>query len=221
MKKFITTVGLGLVLLCNTAQAQSTLNAVTILNWAWGTNAVTSTASGNTGIAAFGTNLVDGGGIISSMSIANNTAFPVDFALFDAPRTPPRAVFTNDVWNATVAKFTGTVFWVHVPNGSGYGLVTWTQALGNVTKIVTNFSGVTTTNTFTNALLSGYFTNACATNNYRRMYFVTLPANATFTPNLGAGIYFGSGITITNGSGTTFGNAASNITVSINYDPAL
>ena len=220
MKNFIIALGLSLGFTFS-IHAQSTINIATPIIWPWGTNAVTTTASGLTGIAAFGTNLVDSGGLITSITLFNNSAAPIDFALFDAPRTPLRALYTNDVYSATNTKFTGTVFWVHPANGAGYGLATWTQALVNVTKIVTNFTGITTTNTFTNALGSGFWTNNCSTNNFRRMWFATIPANSALTPNLGAGIYFGSGITITNGKSATFDNAGSNVTVSINYDPAL
>lgn len=231
MKNFIFSVVLSVGFVFSTL-AQSTINVAVPITWAFGTNATTTTASGLTGIAAFGTNIVPGtvpgattlasmGGLITSMTIANNSAGPVDLALFDAPRTPLLALYTNNVYTTTNATTTGTTFWVHPANGAGYGLATWTQALVNVTKIVTNFTGVTTTNTFTNALASGWWTNNCSTNNFRRMWFMTLPANTTVTPNLGIGIYFGHGITITNGRSPTFDNAASNITVSLNFDPAL
>lgn len=211
----------GLLASTFTVKAQSTVNAAVIATWAWGTNGVATTTSGTTSAGAFGTNIFDGPALVSTITIANNTAFPIDVALFDAPRTPPRALYTNDVYTGTNTTFTGTVFWIHPANGAGYGLWTRTQALANITKITTNYTGVKTTNVFTNALVSGNWTNNQATNMYRRIYFATIQANSTLSPNLGSGLFIGGGLTLTNGSGTTFGNAASNLTISVNYDPSL
>jgi hypothetical protein len=219
-KKLLLSIGLMSVLGMASVQAQSVLNAAFSIVWAWGTNATTTTASGLTGIGAFGTNLINGPALISSISIGNQSAAPIDVAFFDAPPNPLRALYTSDVYTTTNTTFTGTVFWVHPANGAGYGLATWTNTLATVTKITTNYSGVKTTNTGT-FQLSGWWTNNMSTNMFRRAYFVTVPPNTTLTPNLGAGLLIGSGLTITNGASATFGNAASNLTISVTYDPSL
>ena len=139
-----------------------------------------------------GTNLLERGGLLTSLIAVNTSDKPVLVTLFDAPRTNNQGRIGRNYW--TNAAYTSV-----------------SQYLTNLTIIVTNFSGVMSTNTFTNALYSYTNTVGSVSNTYPVLYNILVPANGSIVPNIGNGLYFGSGINITNNG---FLSATTNVIVS-------
>lgn len=193
MKQTLITLGLALGLSIIANAQQSSATSVSVGLKAWGTNATTVDGT----VAAQGTNAINGPGILGSLTIYNpNTVQAITVTLFDSPATN----------NALVKS---GIYYTNVP------FVMQTNAYTNLVKITTNFTGVKTTNTFTNAIVSGFWTNNVLTNAYRRIYTVAVPPNTTISPNLGTGLPFSFGVTITNSYNTN------DALVTLTYDPSL
>lgn len=206
MNKYIVSLiaGLSLVLGTSNLKAQATISAATVLNVAWGTNGIPiTTDAASPGVAAVGTNLFDGGALVSSITLYNPTVAAIDVGFIDAPAT-----------NGNTIR--GATFW----SNSGPTTVTF-QYLTNISYSLTNFSGLVTNLTKSNVLWSGTtsLTNQRAA--FRRAYFVTVPPNTTVTPNLGNGLLVGSGLTVTNGFTASMASSASNVVVTVTYNPSL
>ncbi len=151
------------------------------------------------------TNLINGPAVITSLNVVNGgTGAGVVgpfIKFFDSGQT-----------NATRGIAQGFSL-VDYSNGA---YITYSSYSTNIARLVTNFSGLVRTQTY-----SGRWTypvtNAATTNNYRTLFATTLPATAGGEVDFecGDGIFVGRGLTVTNGPTGT------NIVITITYTPAL
>lgn len=88
------------------------------------------------------------------------------------------------------------------------------QYLTNITKITTNFTGFTYTNTFTNAVYTYTNTVAAGSNDWRRLVVGTVGSNSSLT------VFSGTAY-VTYGLGLTNNNIGVGFTVTVDYDPYL
>ncbi len=145
------------------------------------------------------TNVISRGGTAFEISIVNGATLPANYAIFDAPAT-------NSVRGPLQGYFT-----TYYSNGA---YTVWNSYLTNITRMYTNYYGVTNSITKSNVLVSFSSTQVAATNNYRMLFSGVVPATNTVTIPLEGPLTFIWGLTVTNQLGT-------NSSVIINYTPAL
>lgn len=90
------------------------------------------------------------------------------------------------------------------------------QYLTNITKITTNFSGVTYTNTFTNAVFTFTNTVSIGSNDWRRLI-----GSPSIVGSNGASVTITGPFPVIYGLGITNHSIGVPITVTVDYDPAL
>lgn len=90
------------------------------------------------------------------------------------------------------------------------------QYLTNLTKITTNFSGVTYTNTFTNAVYTFTNTQGQVSNDWRRLI-----GSPSIVGSNGASVTVTGPFPVVYGLGITNHSIGVAITVTVDYDPAL
>lgn len=144
------------------------------------------------------TNLVNAPCNVTGIIINNGAAVAVNYAVIDGPQT-----------NATFGNLQGYSL-IDYSNGPSVGI---TAYLTNLTKTITNFSGITTNIVSSNVLYSTIVTNVAATNAYRIIAAGQIPASTTLTLPISS-LNFGRGVTITN-------SATTNSTVTLTYSPSL
>jgi hypothetical protein len=149
--------------------------------------------------APYATNIIDGGAQVDAIYIVNGAAIAVNYAIYDAPAT-----------NATRGPLQG-FFPTYYSNGA---YVSYSSYRTNLTKTITNFSGITTNLVASNVLWTYAVTNVAATNNYRLIAAGQIAASTTLTLPLESRIHLIYGLTITN-------SASTNSSVRVLYSPAL
>lgn len=148
------------------------------------------------------TNIFVGPAIITSLEIINGSAVSSPtFTFYDSPTT-----------NATLGPAQG--YFHHSRSNGAY--ITYSSYTTNIARLVTNFSGLVRTQTYS-GLWTYPVTNAATTNQYRRIYTGTVPAGVgqALEFNVGEGIYVSRGLSFTNSG------LATNTVINITYSPAL
>lgn len=151
-----------------------------------------------TGVSVM-TNLINRGGTVYEVTIYNPTAVTTTYALYDAPNT-----------NTTRGPLQG-YFNTYYSNGA---YTVYSSYLTNITRMYTNYYGVTNSITKSNVLVTVGSTQVAATNNYRLIAYGEITTGASATIPLEGPLNYTWGLTFTNRFST-------NTTVTINYNSAL
>lgn len=120
--------------------------------------------------------------LISSVVVQNSTATNGTVYLFDSPRAV--LLWTNSAYTSRVTT------------------------IGNLTNTYTNVFGTIETNRYTNVIIGGFVTNAGATNAYRSLASIPVPANSSVTYTPEEPLIATFGLTMTN---------IPNVTVTVTY----
>ncbi len=120
--------------------------------------------------------------LISSVVLVNSTTTNATITLIDSPRGV--LLWTNSAYTSRVVT------------------------LGNVTNIYTNFLGVIETNMITNVVVGGFVTNSGATNAFRVLATLGVPANNSVTYIPSTPLVTSYGLTVTNNP---------NVNITVNY----
>jgi len=150
-------------------------------------------------------NLYDGPARVNTVTVTSPTGNPtlLTFCLKDAPLTNTAQLYLSG------DSYIGRQ-WTNTIN------TTFTY-LTNLTKIVTNFTGITYTNTYTNVVWTGQTTAGGFTNAWDvKAQTVVATNGGTYTVDFGGSV-FTFGISVTNNPLTS--SSASTYTVVVDYDP--